>query len=59
MGNNDQAGGPLDHAVDGTCQVFGIERGKTFVEHHQCGGLQQCAGEIHAAALDLAGGSGS
>ncbi len=41
----------FDNALDGALEIFRIERGEAFVQHHQFGVLQQRARDVKAAAL--------
>ena len=51
MSDNDQRGGPGQHAAQGALEVLGVQRREALVEDDHVGVLEQRPGHVEAAAL--------
>src|SRR5690348_2328461 len=53
MGNDQQGGNALQHSMQATTQVLGIERRKAFIQDNQVGALKQSTGDVEPAAFTV------
>ena len=53
MGDHDQGGSPLEHAVHGALEILRVKCRKALIENDDIGVLQECPSYVQAAPLAM------